>query len=105
MRAASRRSARRAVSTGVRRSSSPLSISTGTSGSEPGGGPGAGAGEASGQRRHMRMKSLPALVARSKGRKAAAGICANAARISAKRVTGSEKRVQGNGISSQLVAA
>jgi len=57
----------RAVSLGVRRSISPDSISTGTSGSDPAGGPGAGAGEASGQRRHMRRKSLPSSVAASNG--------------------------------------
>jgi hypothetical protein len=54
-----------AVSTGVRRSSSPDSISTGTSGSGPAGTNGPGA--ASRQRRHMRMKSLPAAVSASNG--------------------------------------
>ena len=57
----------RAVATGVRRSSSPSSISTGTSGSDPAGGAVAGPGDASGQRRHRRMKSLPSSVARSNG--------------------------------------
>ena len=96
---------RRAFSTGVRRSSSPSSRSTGTSGSGPG--PKSGASGAFGQRSQRLSTSLARAVARSNGSKSLSGI--NAARAAACRWrsagSGGVLRSHGSDASSQLVAA
>ena len=96
---------RSAFSTGVRRSSSPSSRSTGTSGSGPG--PNSGARGAFGQRSQRLSVSLARAVARSKGSNAPSGIAAALAAACRWRSAGSGGvlRSQGSGASSQLVAA
>ena len=100
-----RAATRLAFSTGVRRSSSPSSRSTGTFGSgAPAGG---GAGLATGQRPQSVIRSLSSTVARSKGRKSESGRAVTASRASRRRTAGSGGvlRAQGKGVSSQVVAA
>ena len=94
-----------ALSTGVRRSSSPSSRRTGTSGSGPG--PKSGASGAFGQRSQRLSVSLARAVARSNGSNASPGIAAARSAACRWRSAGSGGvlRSQGSGDSSQVVAA